>query len=55
MVRPWIVVYTMVDFTVGIASTFGTKLPYCPVLVMSIIEKLNEGIRRISIGTLRVS
>ncbi len=54
MVGPWIVVYTIVYFTVGIASTFGAEFPYCPVLVMFIIEEFDKSISRIPEGTLRI-
>ncbi len=54
MIGPWVVVYAIVYFTVGIASTFGAKLPYCPILVMFLIEKFDKRICRIPIGTLRI-
>lgn len=49
-----VVVYAVVDFAVGIAGAFCAKLPYRPVFAMLRIEKLYEGIERVSVCALRV-
>lgn len=54
MVRPGIVAYTIVDFTIGIASTFRAEFPYCPILVMFVIEESDKSICGIPVGALRI-
>ena len=54
MVWPWVVVYSTVNLGVWIASPFGTKLPYCPVMFVFVVEKSDKGVRRITVSSLRV-
>lgn len=54
VIRPRVMPYSPIDFRVGIAGTFSTKLPNCPVDSMFGIEKLDQGIRWVSVSSLWV-
>lgn len=45
--------YSTIYFGIGIASSFGPKLPYCPVGIMLVVEELDESVGRVSVGALR--
>lgn len=55
MVRPWVVPYSAVDCFIGIASAFCTKLPYGPIVLVLGIEKGNEAVEGVAVGSLRIS
>ena len=42
MVRPWEVVYAVVDLGIRVAGAFGSELPYCPVGAVFAIEEGDE-------------
>ena len=54
VVWPGKMVYSIVDFAVWVARTFGTKLPYCPLVAVFVIKKLDELVGWITVGALRV-
>lgn len=54
VVRKRIVVYAVVDFTVGIACALGAELPYRPIVAMLGVEELDEGIEGVAVCSLRV-
>lgn len=54
MVWPWVVPYSMVDFRVRVARALGAELPYCPVGAVLVVEKFDEGVRRVAVGSLWV-
>lgn len=47
-----VVVYTVVNLAVRVASAFCTKLPYRPVFTMFGVEELYEGVERIPVRAL---
>ena len=54
MVRPWEMLYSIVDLTVRVAGPFSAKLPYGPIGAMLIVQKLDEGISWVAVGALRI-
>ena len=54
MVGPWVVPYSSVDLGVWVSCSFGTELPYRPVVTMPGIEKVDESICGVAVGSLRV-
>jgi acyl-CoA reductase-like NAD-dependent aldehyde dehydrogenase len=54
VIRPRVVSDSVVYEVIRIARPFSSKLPYGPVLSMLRVEKLDEAIERVAIGTLRV-
>ncbi len=54
MVWPWVVPYSSVNFGVWVPCALGTELPYSPVGAMFIIEKFDECVCRVAIGSLRI-
>lgn len=54
MIWPRVMSNSVIDELVGVASAFGAKLPYGPILSMLRIEEGNETIKRIAIGTLGI-
>lgn len=54
VIRPWVVVYPVVNLRVGVAGAFCAKLPYCPVDAMLVVEELDEGVSGIAVCSLGV-
>ncbi len=54
VVGPWIVSYSSVDLRVWVPCALGAELPYCPVDAMFIIQKLDEGVCGVAVGSLGV-
>ncbi len=54
MIRPRVVSYSVVYKLVRISRSFGSELPYSPVLAMFRVEKLDKTVEGIAIGALRV-
>jgi hypothetical protein len=44
----------VVNGFIGIAGTFGSELPYCPVLAMLAIEECYKLVEWVAVRTLRV-
>jgi hypothetical protein len=49
-----VVVDAVVDLGVGVSGALCTELPYCPVIAVLRVEKLDERVERIAVGALRV-
>lgn len=54
VVWPGIVMYAVVHFAVRVAGAFGSKFPDRPFGAMFVVEKFNEGVCRVAVGTLWV-
>ena len=54
MVRPWEMLYPVVNLTVRIAGTFSAKLPYGPIGAMLIVQKLDKGVSWVAVSALRI-
>lgn len=44
MVWPWVMPYSVIDLGVGVAGTFGTKLPDRPVRTVLVVEELDQDV-----------
>lgn len=54
VVRPWIVVYPIINLAVWISGAFCAKLPYRPLISMLFVEELDQLFERGSVCELRV-
>lgn len=50
MVRPWEMLYPVVDLAVRVARTFSAKLPYRPVGAMLVVKKSDKGVSRVAVS-----
>ena len=42
VVRPWVMVDSVIDFRVRIARAFGAELPYRPVFSVFVVQPFDE-------------
>ena len=54
MVRPWEMLYSVVNLTIRIAGSFSAKLPYGPIGAMLIVQKLDQGVSWVAVSALRI-
>jgi len=55
MVWPWKVGDPVIDEIIWISSALSSKLPYCPIRAMILVEERDQVIDRSSIGELWIS
>lgn len=51
VVRPGEVVDSSIDLRVRVARTLGAKLPYAPIFAMFRVEKINQGVEGVAVGS----
>lgn len=54
MIRPWVMPYSIVNFTVWVSGPFGAEFPYCPVGAVFVVKEFDKTVGRVAVGTLRV-
>lgn len=54
MIRPWVMPHATIYRFIGIARSFGAKLPYGPVFTVFRIEEFDELVERVSVGELGI-
>ena len=54
MIWPWVMPYSTVDFGVWVTCPFRSKLPYRPLGLVLVVEKLDECVRWVAIRSLRI-
>ena len=52
VVRPWEVMYSIVDFRVWVSRTLSAKLEDRPVLLVLVVEKFDKFVGRVAVGFL---
>ena len=50
MVRPWEMLYPVVNLAVRVARTFSAKFPYRPVGAMLVVKKSDKGVSRVAVS-----
>lgn len=54
MIRPGVVTDATVDCLIRVSRPFGAELPYCPVVWMFGIEKGDEAVEGVAVGSLGI-